>query len=183
MSSPTIATSLFYPDWVSALATPQSVVSPDEALLLSISLAEKSIEHGGGPFGAVLLDGRGRITSLGWNQTIASHDPTAHAEVTCIRNGCAALQSYTLPAGTRLYTSSAPCILCFGAIWWSNIESVTAGTSTESAERIGFNEGPVSKTLWEAMETQKGTKLVIDPQYEYRVCELLTRYSKSGEVY
>ena len=55
-----------------------------EAIRLSI---ENVTSGNGGPFGAVIVKD-GEIIATGTNQVTATNDPTAHAEVTAIRNAC-----------------------------------------------------------------------------------------------
>ncbi|MGB8884953.1 MAG: deaminase, partial [Azonexus sp.] len=62
----------------------------DLFLARAIELALKGSElNEGGPFGAVLVRD-GKIIAEGWNRVVATHDPTAHAEIMAIRAACAA---------------------------------------------------------------------------------------------
>ena len=55
----------------------------------AIKLAKNGIKNKeGGPFGAVVVDKLGRIVGYGNNQVLKNNDPTAHAEVTAIRDAC-----------------------------------------------------------------------------------------------
>ena len=62
----------------------------------------------GGPFGAVITDKDGNIIAQGNNMVLANNDPTAHAEVTVIREACKKLGTYDL-SNCILYTSCEPC--------------------------------------------------------------------------
>jgi tRNA(adenine34) deaminase len=66
------------------------------------------------PVGAVLVHGD-RVLAEGWNRPIGSHDPTAHAEVVCLREAGALTGNYRL-ADTTLYVTLEPCLMCVGAI-------------------------------------------------------------------
>lgn len=72
------------------------------------------------PVGAVLVLGDA-IIGEGWNQPIAGHDPTAHAEIVALRQAALKNQSYRLP-GATLYVTLEPCVMCAGAIVNARIE-------------------------------------------------------------
>ena len=93
-----------------------------------MKLAKESAEIGmrnseGGPFGAVIIDKKGNIIAKGNNRVIKDNDPTAHAEVTVIREACKKLKTYDL-SGYTLYTSCEPCPMCLSAIYWSGIKKI-----------------------------------------------------------
>ncbi len=82
----------------------------DPWLDAAVAQAEKSWSEGGIPIGSVLVDPSGTIVARGHNQRVQSGDPTAHAEVSCIRN-----------AGRRrdwreltLVSTLSPCHMCSG---------------------------------------------------------------------
>jgi hypothetical protein len=52
----------------------------------AIEQAEKSWKEGGIPIGSSLLDASGKVVAAGHNMRVQSGDPTAHAEVSCVRN-------------------------------------------------------------------------------------------------
>ena len=94
----------------------------DEAIVK----AEKSWGEGGIPIGSVLVNSTGEIVSRGHNQRVQTGDPTAHAEVVCIRN-----------AGRRrdwgeltLVSTLSPCIMCTGTALLFGIKSVVVGENT-----------------------------------------------------
>lgn len=94
----------------------------------AIEQAEKSWNEGGIPIGSVLIDpkgdaGRGAIVSSGHNMRVQADDPTAHAEVMCIRN-----------AGRRrdwrlltLVSTLSPCPMCSGTAILFKIPRVIVG--------------------------------------------------------
>src|SRR6266576_801256 len=62
----------------------------------AITLARAGMrEHGGGPFGAVVV-ADGKVVGRGWNQVTSLLDPTAHAEVSAIRDACRNLKRFEL---------------------------------------------------------------------------------------
>lgn len=102
--------------------------------------ADKGIkENEGGPFGAVIVDKQGNIIANGNNKVLSEKDPTAHAEITAIREACKKLNTYDL-SDYILYTSCEPCPMCLSAIIWSNIKEVYYGCTKEDAAKIGFRD-------------------------------------------
>ena len=93
----------------------------------------------GGPFGVVITDKEGNIISTGHNMVLKNNDPTAHAEVTAIRNACKSLNTYDL-SNYILYTSCEPCPMCLSAIIWANIKEVYYACTKEDASSIGFRD-------------------------------------------
>jgi guanine deaminase len=95
-------------------------------------------EKGGGPFGAVIVRG-GEVVGRGWNQVTRNLDPTAHAEVTAIRDACHLLQRFDL-RGCELYASCEPCPMCLAAIYWARIDRVYYACSRHAAAHAGFDD-------------------------------------------
>jgi len=79
------------------------------------------------PIGAILVQDNKRIAS-GFNQPISSVDPTAHAEIICLRNAAQELNNYRLP-NTTLYVTLEPCAMCAGAIIQARISRVVYAAS------------------------------------------------------
>ena len=93
----------------------------------------------GGPFGCVIVKG-GKIIGRGHNRVLADDDPTAHGEITAIRNAGDTLDSYDL-SGCVLYTTGEPCPMCLYAILWANIDRVYYGCTIDDNASIGFRDG------------------------------------------
>ena len=105
----------------------------------AIALARKGMTSGaGGPFGAVIVKD-GTIVGEGWNRVIATNDPTAHGEVTAIRDACGNLGTFSL-AGYEIYTTGQPCPMCLGAIHWARLERIYYGFRIDDAAAIGFDD-------------------------------------------
>jgi guanine deaminase len=105
----------------------------------AIDLSHRRMAEGlGGPFGAVIARGE-RIVAEGFNQVTSANDPTAHAEISVIRNACRALGDFNLQ-GHTLYTSCEPCPMCLGAIYWARLDAVYYGNTREDAAAIGFDD-------------------------------------------
>jgi guanine deaminase len=92
----------------------------------------------GGPFGAVVVR-NGEIVGRGTNLVTSANDPTAHAEVTAIRDACHKLGTFTL-AGCEIYTSCEPCPMCLAAIYWARMEKIFYANTRIDAARIGFDD-------------------------------------------
>jgi len=114
-------------------------MNSDEFMREAIRLAEDGVRTGrGGPFGCVVVR-RGEIIGRGSNRVTSANDPTAHAEVTAIREACAKLQTFQL-ADCELYTSCEPCPMCLAAIYWARIPTVFYGNTRQDAAAIGFDD-------------------------------------------
>ena len=104
----------------------------------AILLSKKNIEKGGGPFGAVIVKD-GKIVATGCNRVTSNNDPTAHAEVTAIRNACKKTGSFNLD-GCEIYSSCEPCPMCLSAIYWARISKLYYGNTKKDATKIGFDD-------------------------------------------
>ncbi len=105
-------------------------------------------------------------------------------EVVALRDAQATLGTHDLRSAAggpfSLYASAAPCIQCFGAVYWSGLSRVVAAAPKEDAEAFGFREGPVTPALWAGARNDKGIV------YEERLLDPATRrapfetYAKAG---
>ncbi|MGL5822361.1 MAG: nucleoside deaminase [Sarcina sp.] len=102
------------------------------------SCMEGMKNHEGGPFGSAIVKD-GKIIAVGHNKVIGTNDPTAHGEVTAIREACKKLGTFDL-SGCELYTTSEPCPMCMSAIIWANIKKVYYGCTVQDARDIGFRD-------------------------------------------
>ena len=110
----------------------------EEYMREAIRLSIENIKQGGGPFGAVIVKD-GQIIATGTNRVTATCDPTAHAEVSAIRQAAKALNSFDL-SGCDIYTSCEPCPMCLGAIYWAHIDRMFYGNTKNDAKNIGFDD-------------------------------------------
>lgn len=105
----------------------------------AIKEAEAGMRAGrGGPFGCVIVR-RGEIVARGNNRVTSTNDPTAHAEVTAIREACAKLGTFQL-TDCELYTSCEPCPMCLAAVYWARIPTLYYANTRADAAAIGFDD-------------------------------------------
>jgi tRNA(Arg) A34 adenosine deaminase TadA len=104
----------------------------------AIELSVENIKNGGGPFGAVIVKD-GEIISEGTNRVTVDNDPTAHAEVSAIRQAAKKLNTFDL-SGCEIYTSCEPCPMCLGAIYWAHLDEIYFGNTKTDAKNIGFDD-------------------------------------------
>jgi cytosine/creatinine deaminase len=97
----------------------------DERALLreAIAEAERGLAERGIPIGSVLADASGKIISRGHNLRVQTGDPTAHAEVVCIRNAGRRTDWHKL----ILVSTLSPCIMCTGTALLYKIPKVIIG--------------------------------------------------------
>ncbi len=98
-------------------------MSDKELLREALAEARAGLREGGLPIGSVLADAAGRIVARGHNLRVQSGDPTAHAEVACIRN---AGRRRDWPQLTLVSTLS-PCVMCTGTALLFRIARVIVG--------------------------------------------------------
>jgi guanine deaminase len=110
-----------------------------EFMQQAIALATENVESGrGGPFGAVIVKD-GKVIATGVNRVTATHDPTAHAEVTAIRSACGRLGTFQLE-DCDVYTSCEPCPMCLAAIYWARCRAIYFGNTAADAAKVGFDD-------------------------------------------
>ena len=107
----------------------------------------------GGPFGCIIVKGD-KIVGRGNNVVSATNDPTAHAEVTAIRDACKNLGSFQL-ADCEIYTSCEPCPMCLGAIYWARPKIIYYANTRQDAADIGFDDSMIYDEMTVAIENRK----------------------------
>lgn len=137
-------------------------MSNDEAkkrfMRRAILLSEESVNNGGGPFGAVIVKDN-EIIAEGVNKVTINHDPTAHAEVSAIREACRKLGSFDL-SGCDIYTSCEPCPMCLGAIYWAHLDRIYYGNNRHDAAAIGFDDEMLYREI--ALDRDKRHKVMTE---------------------
>lgn len=120
-------------------------MSEKELLREALAEARAGLEEGGLPIGSVLADSQGRIVARGHNLRVQSGDPTAHAEVVCIRD-----------AGRRrdwrqliLVSTLSPCVMCTGTALLFKVPRVVIGENDNfrGAENLFRSSGVALSVL------------------------------------
>lgn len=129
-------------------------VQDREFMTLAIELARNGVEsNAGGPFGCIIVK-NGEVVGRGNNRVTSTNDPTAHAEITAIRDACKTLGSFQLD-GCSIYTSCEPCPMCLGAIYWARPASVFFACTRADAADIGFDDDFIYTELEKSNEDRK----------------------------
>jgi hypothetical protein len=135
------------PNYVPAPLRETSDFTTEDARFMqtAIDLSVENVKNGGGPFGAVIVKD-GKIIATGVNRVTANCDPTAHAEVSAIRNACEKLKTFKLE-GCTIYSSCEPCPMCLSAIYWAGISGVCYGNTKDDASTVGFDDSFIYEQL------------------------------------
>ena len=136
-------------------------MTKEEFMRKAIELSVNSVKNGGGPFGAVIIR-NGEIIAEASNNVTVDNDPTAHAEVSAIRNACRKLGTFDL-TGCEIYTSCEPCPMCLGAIYWAHLDKIYYANDRKDAAAIGFDDDFIYK------------EIEVEPQYHKKPSEILLR--------
>jgi tRNA(Arg) A34 adenosine deaminase TadA len=171
------------PNWIFSEHDPSSSRRSDEDWMdFAIELAQRNVEHGGGPFGAVVVEtGSGRVIAPGVNLVVPASCSLLHAEIVALMFAQARLQSFTLaPGDYTLFASSEPCIQCLGACHWAGLARLVCGAPLAVAEAAGFDEGP--RTLdWQEQLRARGTEVRTGVRAD-RAAQVLSDYARRGLV-
>jgi tRNA(Arg) A34 adenosine deaminase TadA len=110
-------------------------------LARAVALARDARERGDHPFGALLVTADGRVVEA-LNSVNTENDPTGHAETNLVRLAASSVEVEALASST-LFTSTEPCAMCAGAIYWSGIGRVVFALSEQGlAELVGDADEP-----------------------------------------
>ncbi len=121
---------------------------------MAIDIATDNVVSGkGGPFGALVVK-EGRVISRGVNKVTCATDPTAHAEITAIREACFQLGDFELH-GCDIYSSCEPCPMCLGAIYWARPEALFFAASRQQAAEAGFDDEMIYEEINTPPERRK----------------------------
>lgn len=111
----------------------------------TVQLAIQSVAKGGGPFGAIIVKDN-KIIGRGNNQVTLNNDPSAHAEITAIRDACKNINDFSLTDST-LYASCEPCPMCMSAIYWARIKRVVYAATGHDAAKAGFDDTFIAEEI------------------------------------
>jgi tRNA(Arg) A34 adenosine deaminase TadA len=113
-------------------------MTEQDYMRLAIRKAQEGIAAGQSPFGAAIVRA-GAVVAATHNTVWRDTDPTAHAEVNCIRGAASALKTIFLH-GCTMFTTTEPCPMCLSAIHWAKIDRVVYGATIADAAAAGFAE-------------------------------------------
>ena len=120
----------------------------------AIALSKTGMENNnGGPFGCVIVKGE-EIIGRGNNKVHCNNDPTAHAEITAIRDACKNLGSFQLE-GCEIYSSCEPCPMCLGAIYWARPAIIYYANTREDAANINFDDSMIYEEMKADIDNRK----------------------------
>ena len=116
-----------------------------DLLYQALRVAQHSRNKGNHPFGALLVDAKGKVLLEAENTVETERDCTGHAELNLMRR---ASQTYSRDflAGCTLYTSTEPCAMCSGAIYWGNVRRVVYALSEARLLEI-TGDNPANPTM------------------------------------
>eukprot|EP00746_Dinoflagellata_sp_MGD_P017560 gnl/MRDRNA2_/MRDRNA2_140357_c0_seq1.p1 gnl/MRDRNA2_/MRDRNA2_140357_c0~~gnl/MRDRNA2_/MRDRNA2_140357_c0_seq1.p1 ORF type:complete len:181 (+),score=34.78 gnl/MRDRNA2_/MRDRNA2_140357_c0_seq1:147-689(+) len=118
--------------------TSEDVKSWELPMRAALEEAQLSIDNKNHPFGAVLVLNN-EIVLRAQNTVVTDKDPTCHAEQNLVRLACKSFDAKTLGSST-VVTSTEPCPMCAGAIYWAGIGQVVFGCSGADLGKISGEE-------------------------------------------
>jgi tRNA(adenine34) deaminase len=115
------------PDCFNLAAPHREAIRAEDARWMTLALeqADKAAKLGEVPVGAVIVV-EGQLLACGYNQPIAQHDPSAHAEIVALRQAGARVSNYRLSQAS-LYVTLEPCMMCVGAMFHARIARIVFG--------------------------------------------------------
>ena len=117
----------------------------------AIELSRKSVDSGGGPFGAVITL-KDEIISEGMNRvTLDPPDPTSHAEMNAIRAAAKQLNNFKLDQ-CILWTSCLPCPGCYSFAFWARISKIYYACTHKDAATIDFDDSLIYSEFTKKIE-------------------------------
>src|SRR5262249_6062101 len=154
------------------------LMNEQEYMRLAIRKAQDGIAAGQAPFGSAIVRD-GAVVAVTHNTVWRDGDPTAHAEVNCIRAAAAALKTIFLH-GCTLYSTTEPCPMCLAASHWAKIDRVVYGAAIADAAAAGFAELYVdARTL---AELGKSPLRIESELLRVECADLFVQWLKSGKA-
>ncbi|KAB2446127.1 nucleoside deaminase [Bacillus thuringiensis] len=134
----------------------------------AIEIALQARKEGNEPFGAILVK-NDKIVMVGENKIHTFCDPTHHAEIGLIRTFCSENNIANL-SEYKLYTSCEPCVMCSGAMVWSNLGKIVYSVSHDQLAKIAgsnimvsckeiFEKSPQKPEVVEGILNEEGLKV------------------------
>ena len=149
-----------------------------DGMKLALAEAEKALAEGEIPVGAVLVRGD-EILWADHNRREALKDPTAHAEMLCLRHGAEKLGDWRLRDCT-LYVTLEPCPMCAGAMVMSRLGRCVYGAADPekgccgSVYDLPMDPDLGSDTGWTAGEREEECREMMTRFFRQRRGETLT---------
>lgn len=118
-----------------------------DLLRKAVDLAQSARDNGNHPFGALLVAADGTVVLEAENTVVTERDATGHAETNLVRLASSRYEVADL-AHMTMYSSTEPCAMCAGAVYWSGIGAVVyAFSETDLAALTGSNDENPTMTL------------------------------------
>ncbi|MGN6383467.1 MAG: nucleoside deaminase [Dyella sp.] len=178
---------LTLPPWLGDVAdTARRYLTDEERVGLAIELSRHNVANGsGGPFGAAVFDGEGRLIAAGVNRVIPQNCSVAHAEIMAYMGAQQRLQRFRLNEDGGRYvlaTSAQPCCQCYGATVWAGIDELLIGARAADVEELTeFDEGPLPAD-WTGELERRGIVVRRDILRD-QARTVLAAYGESGPGY
>jgi tRNA(adenine34) deaminase len=115
------------------------IFSHEYFMAKALDLAHQAFEEGEVPVGAVVVTPQNQIIGKGYNQTERLNDVTAHAEMLAITAAANHLDAKYLRE-CRLYVTLEPCVMCAGAIAWSQTDHIVFGAYDDKRGYLKFSK-------------------------------------------
>lgn len=183
---------LTLPAWLQQLDIQERRYPDAESqVALAIDLSARNVAEGsGGPFGAAVFDGEGRLIGAGVNRVVPQTCSVAHAEMMAFMTAQQRAQQFRLndPEGglrgpVTLATSAQPCCMCYGASFWAGIDRLLIGARSEDVmELTEFDEGPLPED-WIGELAKRGIQIERDLLREKARAVLRTYGEQEGNHY
>jgi tRNA(Arg) A34 adenosine deaminase TadA len=122
------------------------MINHEELIRATLAIAKRARNRGNHPFGALLVDEQGQVLIEAENSVVSDRDCTGHAETNLMRLASAQFDGEFL-ARCTLYTSTEPCPMCAGAIFWGNVGRVVFGLSMQGLNALIGEENTGSLLL------------------------------------
>lgn len=136
------------------------------------AIARDAVAHGNHPFGALLWKD-GKVLLEAENTVVTEMDVTGHAELNLVRRASQRLDPEAL-TGSTLYTSTEPCIMCQGAIYWAGIPRIVYGVAGSSLATLQGASWYVASR--ESYRRMRAAIEVIGPTLEAEGMEIHTSF-------
>lgn len=179
---------LTLPAWIHQELDRERLFADDDSkIALALQLARRNVEEQtGGPFGAAVFDGNGRLLGAGVNRVVPHTCSVAHAEMMAFMTAQQRTQlfrlndeSSTLARPIALATSAQPCCMCYGASFWAGLDRMLIGARAEDVmELTEFDEGPLPAD-WVGELEQRGIAVQRD-LLRAAARDVLRQYASAG---